>query len=137
LSQNWKIAMCNNALFLAVALLAATVPAAAATAAPVADPTISRWLESADRALQMRLERANVPSGDQRVDLRFDIDGPYLRNPQVVKSSGSPTVDATVAKALRSTAVQTPPPVLTGHAIVVHVPVDLNETASIGHRFGL
>jgi outer membrane biosynthesis protein TonB len=128
--------MYNNALFLAAVLVASTISATAATSAPAADPTIGRWLNATDRAFQARLERANVPSGDQRVDLRFDIDGPYLRNPQVVKSSGSQNVDAAVARALRSVAVQTPPPVLSGHAIVVHVPVDLDETASIGRPFG-
>jgi hypothetical protein len=128
--------MNNNALILAAALAASTVAATAATSARAADPALNRWLSGADRALQARLDRAHVPSGDQRVDVRFEIDGPYLRNPQVVKSSGSQTVDASVARALKSVAVQTPPSALSGHDLVVHVPVDLNETASIGRPFG-
>jgi len=132
--------MYNNAFFLALALAASTISATAATSARASDSRataqVSQWLNSTDRSFQARLERAHVPSGDQRIDLRFDIDGAYLRNPQVVKSSGSHTVDAAVAKALRWVAVQTPPSVLSGKALVVHVPVDRSETASIGHPFG-
>lgn len=121
--------MYNNALLLAAALAASTVSAVSATSARAADPETSRWLRDTDRAVHASLEKAHVPVGGQAVDVRFDIDGDYLRSPQVVKSSGSRDLDASVASALRWVAIQTPPSALYGHAIVMHIAVGGNETA--------
>jgi hypothetical protein len=122
--------MYNNALILATALVASTVSAVSATSARAADPEINRWLNGADRAVHASLEKAHVPTGAQSVDVRFDIDGDYLRSPQVVKSSGSRDLDASVAGALRWVAVQTPPSALYGHAVVMHIAVGGSESAS-------
>lgn len=125
--------MYNNALLLAAALAVSSMSAVAATSArAAADPEINRWLNATDRAVHASLERAHMPAGGQTVDLKFDIDGDYLRSPQIVKSSGSRDVDASVAKALRWVAVQSPPSILNGHAVVFHLAVGDAESASTG-----
>jgi hypothetical protein len=115
--------MHNKAFLLAAALAAATVSAAAATHAQASDARVGQWLDATETALHARLEKAHLMAGPQAVAIRFDIDGDRLRSPEVVKSSGFPDLDASVANALRGVAVGTPPAVLDGRTLIVRLAV--------------
>ena len=122
--------MLDKGLLVAATLAAVSLSAVAATPARATDPAVNRWLSETNRAVEARLHKSQIANGDQTIEVRFNVDGEYLRSPQVVKSSGSQSLDASVASALKWVAIQSPPSELYGHAIVMRLAVGNAQTAS-------
>jgi hypothetical protein len=89
-----------------------------------ASPEVREWVGAAQRKIDRQLVRTGVKPGSQSVGVQLFVsrEGALYR-PRLVGSSGSDITDISLMNALNRVAVDTPPPLLSGHSVVFHAAV--------------
>jgi hypothetical protein len=89
-----------------------------------ASPEVREWVGASQQKIDHQLVQTGVKPGSQTVDVQLWVsrDG-VLYRPRLVGSSGSDATDTSLMNALNRVAVDTPPPLLSGHSVVFHAAV--------------